>query len=133
MNEGTPLAVTVDPDPLVPGKTSTFYVKGPLTSPAIAGSTLAIGFFDSAKELVAPPFILDVCSIDTCPLSTFEASGPVDVPAKLPYSYTIVVVIFNPDKVVIGCAEAVVGAAMAPALKYDIISGGSTLSLIWSK
>src|SRR5687767_4119517 len=130
MNKETPLAVTVNPDPLVPGKTSHFTVDGPLTSPAKVGSTLAIGFFDSAKELVAPPLLLDVCSImSTCPISSF---GPVDVPAKLPYAYTIVVAIFDPAGVIIGCAEAAVGAAMAPALKYSMINDGSTPSFIWT-
>src|SRR4051812_35009536 len=126
---GNVLDVAVSPDPLIPGKTAQFSVSGPLTPPAKTGSTLGIGFFAAgADDPIAPPLYLDLCEIQSCPISYFDASGPVEVPAKLPKAYDIVVAIFDPAGEIIACAGAIVGgsSAKAPYLQYSIASGPST-------
>src|SRR5256885_6119129 len=123
--KGSPLDVSITPDPLVPGGTATFTVGGQLSSPAQTGSMLVIAFFDAAVQPIGTPFQTDLCSITglTCPLTTLGATGPVQIPAALPAKYAIVVGVLDPAGTLLGCASTAVGVggAAPPALKYNVI------------
>jgi hypothetical protein len=132
-----PLYVTASPDPLVPGGTSHFTVSGKIAPPATAGFVLGIAFLDStAKEFLAPPLELDLCSISDveCPLSALSVEGPVEVPANLPKSYMIVVVVFNKARTRVNCAVSYIGGgSLSASLDFNLLSGSSIMdSSLWS-
>ena len=137
--DGNPLDVTISPDPLVPGGSAEFSVSGKVTPPAMPGSAISIAFLDSAAgAALATPFVLDLCKINglTCPLSEFSAHGPVNVPANLPTSYTIVVAFFDSAGTKINCELAYVGTAVSAArpapTKFDL-TGSKPSSSLWTK
>src|SRR3954454_276939 len=113
--EGSFLDITISPDPPIPGGTAKLTVVGPLKPAAKAGSMLAVGFFAAGEDdLVAPPLRVDLCTeIDnfTCPASKINASGPLEIPAKLPVPYDMIVAIFDPAGEVIACAGATAGGS----------------------
>src|ERR1041384_3310287 len=135
--DGNPLDVTISPDPLIPGGTAEFSIAGKITPPATPGSRLGIAFLDSAaKTLLAPPLEMDLCKINgiTCPLSELSAKGPVNVPANLPKSYSIVVAVFDSAIKRINCEIAYVGAPGAPAAAIEFtLTGNEPTSSLWTK
>src|SRR4051812_31948765 len=84
IDAASPLTVTVKPDPLVPGETSTFDISGTLAAPASKGSNLVVLFFDPAtKAPVGDPTISDICVLTAdCTATEFTTSLDVPVPAE---------------------------------------------------
>ena len=126
------LYVSTYPDPLVAGETATFYVKGKLSKPATKGSALVIAFIDEYDKVVGDPFVLDICKdIEDvyCPISKFDAHGPVPIPYKLPSDYVAVVFIVDPTgKYVLACAAAVVGSGGGTSYLTSIDSNSNSTS-----
>ncbi|CAJ0844121.1 6011_t:CDS:1, partial [Entrophospora sp. SA101] len=100
------LNVILSPDPVVPLKTDTFTISGTLSHPVIDGDVTAVGFIDP----VAKTPIGDPTNVPADPKTPFSQVLDVDVPAKLPDTYGIVVVVRNQKtQEVMGCAFSIVG------------------------
>ncbi|CAG8657085.1 6836_t:CDS:1 [Ambispora gerdemannii] len=95
------LSVTISPDPLVSGKTATFFVKGELTSPATKDFLIYVQIAG-----MDPPFYSKI------PLgTTVNVVLEVPVPANLPADYGIQVDIVDTKTATpVACAFAVVSA-----------------------
>ena len=121
------LNVKLAPDPLIPGQNANFDISGTLAQAATTGSLVGIGFFGSDQNFIEDPVFTTVCSLSgiTCPVTEFSAILQISVPAALPTSYTIIIIITQ-GSTYLACASGIVTNGALPASGSTVVTSSPT-------
>ncbi|RGB25136.1 hypothetical protein C1646_803065 [Rhizophagus diaphanus] len=99
------LAVTLQPDPPVPGQNCTVTATGTIDSGINPGATLVAVALDGAQNVIGSLASVDICSSGViCPTTTLSATTTFLVDASLPATYTISIAVMNENKAFVGCS-----------------------------
>ena len=120
------LDITIDPDPPIPGKTSTFTFKGKLADYADTGSFLKVIFVDPITlDDVNDPnarYVQNLCTIPFafCPTNDISISEDVPIPkVGMPADIIVGVTDASETKILACAVSAPIGpGAPSPTLKF---------------
>ncbi|RIA86012.1 hypothetical protein C1645_780649 [Glomus cerebriforme] len=120
------LDITINPDPPIPGKTSTFTFKGNLADTAVTGSFLKV-IFVNPKTLddVNDPnarYVQNLCIITPCPTGYIDINEDVQIPK-----------VGMPADIIVGVTDAIETKILACAVSAPIGPGAPSPSLKFLK
>ncbi|CAB4376394.1 unnamed protein product [Rhizophagus irregularis] len=99
------LAVTLQPDPPVPGQNCTVTATGTIDSGINPGATLVAVALDGAHNVISSLASVNICSSGvTCPTTSLSVTTTFPVDASLPATYSISIVVIDENKAFVGCS-----------------------------
>ncbi|GBC02292.1 hypothetical protein RclHR1_04540016 [Rhizophagus clarus] len=102
----SPISVSLQPDPPVPGQDCLFTVTGTINSGINPGASMVVQAFDASGNQINQPIVIDICSApgDSCPVTSFSLVQKIPIAAGLSGTYSIAVSIVDPSGTTLGCS-----------------------------
>ncbi|CAI2190718.1 6892_t:CDS:1, partial [Funneliformis geosporum] len=108
----TLISITLNPDPVVPGKPDKFTVSGNLDSDITETTQLIVFYVDvKTNKSIVDGYHGPICKGTECPIKAktpFSTNADIPTPQKLPNPYVISVAIVE-SPALLGCVQTIVG------------------------